>query len=444
MPRVLQNFAGALNYDFCPWANRYVYWLKQPIGWFVLAATAALFIGLTVSPQALFVFAAILVVIVVGVAWPWLGLRGISCELAFDRRRASEGATVRVLVTIVNRWPFPVWGLAVERGFFLKAADDANDQPAASLARIPVWSRATFSWDFEPNRRGRYPIDNPQIASGFPFGIWHGRRPIKVLDELLVWPRMADLTSVPPVRGRAAAVAGTASRHIGHEGDMSGVRPFRPGDWLRHVHWAQTAKHDRLIVRERQATGRRSVELVIDVDRESHPQHVETDSLEEVIRVGASIGRQFHAHHTSVSVRFDGQTLLVSPEPAGLNRLLDTLALWTPNVTDSLLASSSRTLGATRSKASSVTEQRALLVVVTTDTGAARWRDDVLRSRDAQLVVLRFGPSEPQPGRLGGCERPLHPEPARDSCLTLDAQGEVLSRLVRGWERVCQNGWSHA
>ena len=66
---------------------------------------------------------------------------------------------------------------------------------------------------------------------------------------------------------------------------MSGVRPFRAGDWLRHVHWAQTAKHDRLIVRERQATGRRSVELVIDVDREAHPDAVETDSLEEVIRV---------------------------------------------------------------------------------------------------------------------------------------------------------------
>ncbi len=121
MQRFVNRLACALNHDFCPGVNRYVYWLKQPIGWFVLAAAAAAFIGFSVSPQALFVFAAILVVIVVGVAWPWVGLRGISCELAFDRRRASEGSTVRVLITVVNRWPFPVWGLAVERGFFVSA-----------------------------------------------------------------------------------------------------------------------------------------------------------------------------------------------------------------------------------------------------------------------------------------------------------------------------------
>ena len=27
------------NYDFCPWANRYVYWLREPIGWFVIGAS---------------------------------------------------------------------------------------------------------------------------------------------------------------------------------------------------------------------------------------------------------------------------------------------------------------------------------------------------------------------------------------------------------------------
>ena len=38
MGRSLRHLTGVLNHDFCPWANRYVYWLKQPIGWFVLAA----------------------------------------------------------------------------------------------------------------------------------------------------------------------------------------------------------------------------------------------------------------------------------------------------------------------------------------------------------------------------------------------------------------------
>ncbi len=85
MRQSFRRFTGVLNHDFCPWANRYVYWLKQPIGWFILAATAALVIGVSVAPHALVIFAAISVVIVLGVAWPWIGVRGISCGLSFDR-----------------------------------------------------------------------------------------------------------------------------------------------------------------------------------------------------------------------------------------------------------------------------------------------------------------------------------------------------------------------
>ena len=63
--------------------------------------------------------------------------------------------------------------------------------------------------------------------------------------------------------------------------------------------------------------------------------------------------------------------------------------------------------------------------------GPPRWRSELLRRRDAQLVVLRFGPPERQLGRLEGCEELHRPEPARDACLTLDAEGEVLAPRPR-------------
>ena len=33
--------ARFLTTDFCPSANRFVYWLKEPVGWFVLAASVS-------------------------------------------------------------------------------------------------------------------------------------------------------------------------------------------------------------------------------------------------------------------------------------------------------------------------------------------------------------------------------------------------------------------
>ncbi len=319
-----------------------------------------------------------------------------------------------VRITVTNRWPWPIWGLTVERGFFLSGEDSAVQVPAACLARIPAWSRATFTWDFEPQRRGRYPSEAPRIASGFPFGIWQGHRQITVENELLVWPRMASLQSVPPIQGRPPAVGGTPNRHVGHEGDMSGLRSFRNGDSLRHVHWAQTAKHDRLVVCERQTTGRRRVQLILDGHQEAHPGCEGADSLEEMIRVGASIGRQFHAHSANVDVRLGRQTVVVTPGSPGLNRLLDALAIWLP--LDDSEAKAIPGVGA---------DDRSLLVVVTTDRGAGRWTSQLLRSRGAQLVILRFGIQDDVPE-----SRPID-EQCRQSAQSAMGGASVVARTRR-------------
>ena len=56
----LSNF---LTHDFSPWANRYVYWVKSPLGLLIVAAVVALICGLFVANQGLVVFAAITMVI---------------------------------------------------------------------------------------------------------------------------------------------------------------------------------------------------------------------------------------------------------------------------------------------------------------------------------------------------------------------------------------------
>ena len=336
---------------------------------------------------------------------------------------------------VVNRWPWPLWGLTVEQGFSLSPVDAIDEAPAACLARIPAWSQTTFRWDFEPERRGRYPHGAPRLACGFPFGIWHGHRPIFVENELVVWPRMASLTSVPPLCGRSLAAAGTANRSAGHEGDLSGVRLFRAGDSLRQVHWAQSAKHDRLVVCERQNTGRRQVKLILDLDSGAQPNGAGDDSLENIIRVGASIARQFHAHYAAIDVCFGRQTARVAPGSAGLSSLLDALATWSPD-DDSAEEFSP---GGDRT-------QQTLFVVVTTDLAAGRWRGRLFGNPDVQFVVLRFGTESDQTsggddGECGAAPAEWRPR-GGNACLVLDGRKDVLRRLVREWERTCHDGWS--
>ncbi|MFY8200305.1 MAG: hypothetical protein ACOVLE_06525, partial [Pirellula staleyi] len=62
-------FGQAMHYDFCPWANAYVYWLKRPIGWVAVAFLASLLLGVFVSSQAFLVSVAIFALGVVGFLW---------------------------------------------------------------------------------------------------------------------------------------------------------------------------------------------------------------------------------------------------------------------------------------------------------------------------------------------------------------------------------------
>lgn len=67
--------------DFCPWANRFVYWLKEPVGWFALATAVSVTIGLYFSPIGWTLAASLAAIIVTGMAWPWVAVHVTSCAL---------------------------------------------------------------------------------------------------------------------------------------------------------------------------------------------------------------------------------------------------------------------------------------------------------------------------------------------------------------------------
>ena len=240
---------------------------------------------------------------------------------------------MRITLTVHNRWPLPLWGLSVEGGFLAGSSAAGETRPTASLARVPGWSRTSFVFEFTPPRRGVYPVEPPRLATGFPFGIWQSHRPVEVAGELLVWPRTIPLESIPSVGGHLSVVAGMFRDRPGNEGDVIGVRAYRYGDSLRRIHWAQTARRDALVVCERQDTARRVVQVTID---EPLGQGCEADEpiRESAIRIGASICQEFHAHSCDVSCCLGGCRFNAEPGPAGLRRLLDGLARYTPRAAE--------------------------------------------------------------------------------------------------------------
>src|SRR6056297_1563667 len=113
-----------LTTDFCPWANRFVYWLKEPIGWFVLATAISVTIGLYLSPIGWTLAASLSAIMVVGMVWPLVAVHVTTCQLRPEVDGVHEGESCRMIVSVRNRIPLPVWGLAVE-GYLDCAGDQA-------------------------------------------------------------------------------------------------------------------------------------------------------------------------------------------------------------------------------------------------------------------------------------------------------------------------------
>lgn len=338
---MLHKVSGALNHDFCPWANRYVYWLKRPVGWVLLAFLASILLGLYVSPQAYLATAGIAMVAIIGSAWPWISMLGLRAQMTWDALRCEELESIQTSLVITNRWPWPVYGLTIDLDAGLLPEGWQSNR--ISLQRVAGFSKSTFHWSTVPQTRGEYPGTLVQLRTAFPFGIWTSSQPIQVPESLLVWPRITRLIDSPSDLANQQFGTGSLSDRVGDDGDWTGVRPYRPGDTLRQVHWAQTARRDALIVFERQSLASQSVLIQLDVHKAADASE---STLHAMLRLLSSVVNQFQLHHWSVYVDLDGRY-----EASGFaerflqshrHRFLDRLAVWSPNAQAGDLESSAR------------------------------------------------------------------------------------------------------
>lgn len=322
---MLEKASSALSTDFCPWANRYVYWLKNPFWVLMLAIGGSLACGIFITPFVFLLTGLLVFVTAAGVALPWIAVRGISCHVMFDVPRTQVGRPAIVRLKVQNRWPIPVWGLSLIKGFAHDESTDGNE--GVALARVPGRSAVEYSWSFVPCRRGVYPRDAAEVETGFPFGLYRAAKAVSVDGRLIVWPATVALDGMPDASQSQQTDDQYSDRRVGEFGDAMGTRLFRSGDSLRRVHWAQTARQQTLIVTERQAPAMSSVRVILDIWEGHHPPGFRDETIELSVGIAASICDSLHRQHCRVELII-GRTLMVAGDAAsGFNRVMDTLAV---------------------------------------------------------------------------------------------------------------------
>ncbi len=215
-------------------------------GWWFLLAT--LFVGAVAIDAGLNLF--------------FLSFGMMACLLA-----ASAVLSTMALAGLrVRRVPPPVihagtpylMGISLANGkrrlpsFSIEVEDLVDGRPIEKrcyFLKLPAGRSQETSYRHVIPRRGRHRLSGFRLATKFPFGLMLRTREVPAPLELVVYPALAAL---PPAVLRALPAPRASAREKGpsRDGELAGLRLFRPGDDPRDIHWRTSARRGMAFVRE--------------------------------------------------------------------------------------------------------------------------------------------------------------------------------------------------
>ncbi|HVF08847.1 MAG TPA: DUF58 domain-containing protein, partial [Actinomycetota bacterium] len=208
---------------------------KRAIG-LPIGAGVLFFLGTNVQAGWLFVLAAIMLgAVMAGLVLPARSTRGVVVE----RRAPAEihqGDEVLVDVTVHGARRGARRGLLVH--------DPLLDIADLWVGTVAAGERVEVSTMRVARRRGVHESEPVVVRSSAPLGVAERRRSVRVESPgTLVLPMVEPLGPMPFVRPASTTERALhAAPRRGHGPEFFGIREYRPGDSMRHVHWASTAR----------------------------------------------------------------------------------------------------------------------------------------------------------------------------------------------------------
>ncbi|MGZ8593358.1 MAG: DUF58 domain-containing protein [Actinomycetota bacterium] len=220
---------------------------------------AVLLFGIGTSVQAgwLLVLASCLLgTVIAGVFLPLRMLRGVEVERRAPAE-AFQGDRVEIDLVLTNRGRGTRPALLVH--------DEHVAPSTAFVSRLGAGETLVVSTLRPAARRGVHTSSEVVLASAAPFGVAVKRRRLAVPGETVVYPAVVPLRELPFLG--ASPTAERALHTMPRRGtgpDYLGIREYRWGDSMRHVHWPSTARHGELMVREFEREETRRLAVVVD------------------------------------------------------------------------------------------------------------------------------------------------------------------------------------
>jgi uncharacterized protein (DUF58 family) len=288
---------------------------------FLTLAGWALFLGVLTGRADLVVIAVPLIVALVAgrrtVAPPVVRINhAVSADRVLEDERLTVTVTIRAeaaasLLELLEPLPPRV---ALERGghhafFSLRAGEEV------------VWQ-----FVLRCSGRQRLRLGGPYVRLWGLLGLTAAEARVRAPQTVAVYPSLAPLAHPPrPIRTQTY-VGNHVSPAQGEGIEPGDIRPFAPGDHVRHVNWRATLRHGALHVTQHHPERNADVVLLLDTLSEVGPPGASV--VDTAVRAAADLAAAYLARKDRVGlIEYGGQLRWVKPGSgrAQFQRLLDTL-----------------------------------------------------------------------------------------------------------------------
>ena len=242
-------------------------------------------------------------VILLSVVMPWLAVMSLRAGLRLRQAETNpgppgpaEGDAINLELILENLKPWPRFLLSAS--FNCPLAGPGQRLQRFFVPKLAARSSLPLVNEVECYKRGLHQFHEVVIESKAPFGLFRRRRRLTSHLSVLVYPQVVPLSRLQLLEGTEGTTTQPRKVRMGLE--VSGSRRYVAGDSIRSIHWKNTVRLGRPMVKEFEDTQDNALAIAFSSSRVLGEERETT--LEYSIKLAASVAAYVVEHGGTVQV----------------------------------------------------------------------------------------------------------------------------------------------
>ncbi len=239
------------------------------------------------------------------------GLADLEAGYRVDHRQGHVGDDLRTTYSISNASGLPKPWLEV-----YNPTDLPVPMPGRALG-LRSWAQRSWIAIVPLTRRGTYRIEPMVVRTGDPFGFFEAAATVGRPTVVTVFPRVVSLPRWRLPNSNLEGNHSAPERTLQTTPLATTVRPYAPGDSFNRIHWRSTARTGEIQVKEFDLEQTADVWLFVDLESPIQTGEGDESTVEEALRVAASIAHDAFLENRAVGLTTSGHRLVSIPADRG-------------------------------------------------------------------------------------------------------------------------------